>query len=204
MKDKNSSWKNNKNVFKKQLSLNLKELNSISNYPEHWRDFLVILNKTFINTLLDIGCGCGAYYQLIHRHHKNIDYTGLDYSNEAIELAKKTWNYKNFFVRDFWTLNTEYIANYDLIHTSAVFDVMSNGDEALEFLLDLRPKKLIISRMAFTKDNKSSYYETYLAYEELLTYKYYHNIDSFLSICNKYNYKISQFNSNILLYNEQF
>mgnify|MGYP003135524552 CR=1 FL=1 len=84
-----NEWKN-KEVFKSQLKLNEKELD---NYPIHWSEFLYAFNliKPSPKTLLDIGCGVGVYYELCRRHHPEIEYCGVDYSKEAIQLAKNKW-----------------------------------------------------------------------------------------------------------------
>lgn len=196
MTDLNTSWKNS-NIFYKQLHLNLQELSCPSNYPQHWRDFLLIMQDVAGDSIVDIGCGCGAYSQLIEKYFRFVSYTGIDYAEEAISLAKKTWPSHNFFVKDLWTLDENFISSYDIVHTSALFDVMSNGDDALNFLLSLNPKLFIISRIDFTDSN--SYYDTYQAYDELTTCKYYHNKNTFLRTCNKHNYSIKQYNTNILL-----
>lgn len=202
MTDLNISWKDNSDIFHNQLNLNLKELSSVHTYPQHWKDFLLVIQNLEIKNLLDIGCGCGAYYSLIKQYHNHIVYTGIDYSDEAITIAKNQWKYNNFFVKDFWELDENFIRMYDVLHTSALFDVMNNGDEALDFVLGLHPKTLIISRMSLT--NNDSYHETYLAYDKLKTYRYHHNINNFLSLCKKHNYTINKFGTNILLrYNHE-
>jgi len=78
-----NSWKNS-NVFQSQLSLNLKELSSENMYPPHWLSFLGIVNTFQPKTMLDVGCGCGVYYELCKKHF-DIEYTGIDYAKEAIE-----------------------------------------------------------------------------------------------------------------------
>lgn len=197
MTDLNNSWQNNKQVFDLQLKLNLDQLSHKNNYPVHWKDFLNLLENTNIYTLLDIGCGCGAYYKLLKTNYSYIQYTGIDYSDDAISIAKSTWKYNNFFIKDFWSIDSDFISNYDAVHLGAVLDMMTNGDEAMEFLLTLKPRKIILSRMEFTK--KDSYHEKYLAYGTTPTSKYYHNIESFSKICEKYNYKINYYNTVLLL-----
>jgi predicted TPR repeat methyltransferase len=198
MTDLNTSWKDNKNIFQEQLQLNLNELNNENNYPQHWKDFLSIFKHIgTTGKLLDIGCGCGAYYALLAKNVPSIDYNGMDYSENAIDIAKKQWNYSNFFVKDIWDLDKNFVRQYDIIHTSAVFDVMNNGDEALNFILGLDPKLFIISRISFT--DKPSYCQTYKAYNQLDTYRYYHNQSNFINICNNHKYNIYQFNTNLLL-----
>lgn len=197
MTDLNSSWQNNKEVFDLQLKLNLDQLSHKNNYPIHWKDFLNLLENTNIYTLLDIGCGCGAYHKLLKDNYSYIQYTGIDYSDDAIAIAKSTWKYNNFFVKDFWSIDKDYISNYDAIHLGAVLDMMTNGDEAIEFLFTLQPRKIIFSRMEFTK--KNSYYEEYLAYDKVSTSKYRHSIEIFSKLCSTYKYKINYYNTVLLL-----
>jgi trans-aconitate methyltransferase len=191
-----NSWKNNL-VFQKQLKFNLNELISVNNYPQHWIDFIRFIKEIKPKNILDIGCGCGAYYELCKIQFSNIEYTGIDYSKEAIQLAIKNWNYNNFFVKDYQDLNKEYIDKFDLIHLGAVLDVLPNGDEALEFILSLSAKNIIIGRMKVSE--KPSYYETYTAYDEIITYSYSHNLNNFIDLCSKYDYDIYNSNNNYLL-----
>ena len=192
--DNINSWKN-KNVFKKQLDLNIDELSN--NYPKHWSIFIEFINQEKPSSILDIGCGCGSYYELCNREFNKIKYTGIDYSSDAIELAKNKWSYDEFYVKDINELSIDYITNFDIIHLGALLDVLPNGDEVLEHILKLSPKKIIIGRMELT--DKSSYYETYNAYNEIITYKYFHNKDNFIFLCEKYGYISFNINNNFLL-----
>lgn len=191
-----NSWKNDK-VFKKQLELNLKELSNESNYPSHWRAFISLLKENKPKTMLDIGCGCGAYYELCNREISGLKYTGMDYSQEAVDLAIKYWSYTGFIVKDYLHLTKEFISNFDLIHLGALLDVLPNGDEALEFILSLDPKNVLIGRMKLTSD--PSFYETYTAYNEITTYAYHHNRNTFILLCEKYNYKMTNIENNFYL-----
>lgn len=195
-----NSWKNSK-VFEKQLQLNLNELINNNTYPSHWHAFISFIKEIKPKTLLDIGCGCGAFYELCSREFNEIVYTGHDYSKEAIDLAIKKWGYTGFFVKDYLSLTKKEITKFDVIHLGALLDVLPNGDEALEFILSLEPKKVIIGRMKITE--KPSYYETYTAYDEITTYAYYHNKENFLNICNKHGYLIINIDNNFYLYKKQ-
>jgi len=196
MSNVNESWKNS-NVFTKQLALNLLELSSIDKYPPHWISFIKLLNTNKPNSILDIGCGCGAIFELCRYNFKDMKYFGLDYSDNAIILAKKTWGDKNFDVMDYKSLTKEYISDFDLLHLGALLDVLPNGDEALEHILSISPKSVLIARMKITE--KKSYYETYVAYDEITTYAYYHNKQNFLNLCEKYGYHISNIENNFYL-----
>lgn len=188
------SWKN-ENVFKEQLLLNLKELNS---YPQHWRDFISVISScNNISSILDIGCGCGIYYELCKREFPNIIYTGIDYAREAVDLAKTQWQYDRFFQYDFWSLTQEYLSLFDIIHCGALFDVLPNADLALKKLLSLKPKKVIIGRVKTT--TKDSYFIEYTAYNMIKTYAYYHNIKDLDNSCMIYDYQKIQINNTIFL-----
>lgn len=179
-----NSWKNS-NVFDKQLKLNKEELNSVS-YPLHWLSFLELMTKIQPNSILDVGCGCGAYFELCKKELCHVKYTGIDYSQEAIDIAKKTWNHPDFFVMDYSSLTNEFVSKFDVVHMGAVLDVLPNGDEALEHVMSLCPNNILIGRMKLTE--MDSYCVTYTAYESITTYAYHHNINVVLKLAEKYCY----------------
>jgi ubiquinone/menaquinone biosynthesis C-methylase UbiE len=198
MNELNNAWKDNGNIFYQQLSLIEKELKANKeNYPPHWKDFLELITHINCNKFLDIGCGCGVFYGLFKKEKLSYEYTGIDYSNDAISIAKQKWSYPNFFIKDFWDIDNNYIKNFDAVHYGAILDVMSNGDEALDRLLSFDSKNILIGRIHFT--DKESFYDTYDAYGIMKTNKYYHNYTNFINQCNKYQYNIIQTNSSILL-----
>ena len=98
MSDLKSSWKNNKNVAQKQLKLNLNELSSKASYPAHWNSCLHLIKHFGPKKILDLGCGVGTMYQVITEAIPNIDYTGVDFSEESIKLAKETWGHDRRYV----------------------------------------------------------------------------------------------------------
>ena len=191
-----NSWKNNK-VFKKQLELNIKELSNESNYPSHWRAFIIFLKQKNPKSMLDIGCGCGAYYELCNREISGLKYTGMDYSQEAVDLAIKHWVYTGFIVKDYLHLTKEFIGDFDLVHLGALLDVLPNGDEALEFILSLEPRNVLIGRIKLT--DEPSFYEIYTAYDEIKTCAYHHNRSNFILLCEKYGYEIMNIDNNFYL-----
>jgi trans-aconitate methyltransferase len=181
------SWKN-KEVFKDQLELNEKELD---NYPQHWKLFLNAIEELVgmkKATLLDIGCGVGTYKELCRRHTPAIEYTGMDYSQEAIDIAQQKWGEDNWRVGDYQSLTEEDAQNYDILHAGALLDILPNGDEALSFLLGLGFKNIILGRLKFTP--KESTYTEYRAYNKIQTYAYYHNVNSLLATCEDSNYNV--------------
>jgi 2-polyprenyl-3-methyl-5-hydroxy-6-metoxy-1,4-benzoquinol methylase len=191
-----NSWKS-KEVFEKQLELNKKELDK---YPPHWYSFIKLINTLDIKDnfkLLDIGCGVGVYSELCNRHLKNISYTGIDYSEEAILIAKNNWNNgSNFIVKDINDIDYNFLSKYDLIHMGALLDVLPNADDVLDFLLKFSIKYILISRIDIS-DIKNCY--TYKAYDEITTYKYIHSKDNLLKTIYNNKYKILSMDGNNLL-----
>ena len=188
------SWKNKK-VFEKQLELNKFEFNNL--YPQHWFDFLNTIKSLNISNILDVGCGSGVYYKLCQKEIPNINYFGVDYSIDAIEIAKREYSETNFDVKSINDLTEDYLNQFDLIHLGAVLDVLPNGDEVLEQIFNLKPKKLFIGRIKFT-DTPSNYVE-YKAYDEIMTYEYRHNLTNCTNLSKKYNYTIKFESNNVLL-----
>ncbi len=193
------SWKN-KEASVRQLELNKKELSNTNNYPDHWKFFLkfVLDQKDIIKSVLDIGCGVGAYYKLCLDNNLGVKYTGIDYSASAIEMAKNHWKYDQFFEMDLWDLTSDYLKQFDLIHLGALLDVLPNGDEALEFLLSLNAERILISRMLIGKT--PSEYTTYTAYDIIPTYSYKHNQKNLIILFEKYNYEFDFLKNNVFLY----
>tara|TARA_R100001143_G_C3292919_1_gene102047 strand:+ start:42 stop:644 length:603 start_codon:yes stop_codon:yes gene_type:complete len=191
-----NAWRDSDTIFHKQLKLNLKEISSVENYPQHWHVFIDYINNFNPRSILDIGCGCGTYYELC-RKHLNIKYTGIDYSKYAVQLAKETWDCDSFMVKDYTELTYDYIQKFDLVHAGAMFDVLPNGDEALEFVMSLKPRALLIGRMKLT--DKDSYYNTYTAYDSITTCEFYHNKNHLLDLCLTYNYDVYQVLNNFYL-----
>jgi len=191
MDDFKNAWKK-KSVFDKQLLLNKKELDN--SYPEHWQFFLSAIEQLNLNntptTLRDIGCGCGAYSELISRHHPYICYIGYDYSEEAIHLARQTWPKASFETLDYKEFTPLNFENGEIMHASGLHNILPNGDECMDFLLSLNPKCAIFERLLLT--DKQSYCETYLAYDEITTYYFFHNRDSLFNMFKKYQYEITE------------
>lgn len=186
-----NSWKN-RAVFDKQLALNLKQLGE-SPYPEHWEAFL----KAFSlikgpKTLVDVGCGCGTFSELLKRHYPNIDYIGYDYSSEAIALAKSIWNHGIFEVKNYLDLTPEDFKRGEILHACSLHNVMPDGDDCMDFLLNLKAKYLILGKILTTPGQ--SFFKTYTAYDEITTYMFFHSRDELFNKMHNSGYEITEIN----------
>ena len=190
-----NSWKS-EDVFRQQLEFNLKEIDGA--YPEHWNSFIRCVEGDCgdIKSVLDIGCGSGAMIKVCSDHFPNIRYTGMDYSPEAIELAKKAWggDDSSWIVGDCRDMSSDFIQSFDLVYSSALFDVLPDGDAVLNYVLQLSPKLCYFSRVSTTV--RKSYYDIYNAYG-IETYRYYHNLDNLKRIIKENGFVVSSWEDSV-------
>lgn len=182
------SWKN-KSVFKDQLALNEKEL---SNYPPHWKYFLNAMQHVANQSnsyILDVGCGAGVYHELCKIHFPEVKYTGMDYSQEAIDVAKEKWGGDLWRVGSYEELSPADADMFDILHAGAMLDVLPNGDEALQFLLTLGFKNIILGRVKLTSEKSN--FSVYEAYDKIQTYAYRHNAENLSKMIKAANYSIA-------------
>ena len=191
-----NAWKHT-SIFDEQLQCNLSQLESTETYPEHWNVSLDIIAEQKPNSLLDIGCGCGAFSEVCHRHFPSMKYCGCDYSSAAIDLANETWKNRCFFEKDIMDMTTEDVSPFDMVYTSALFDVSPIGDELLEHLLSIRPQTILLSRIKIV--DVPSFYRRYTAYSGLETCAFYHNSQNLVDMFDKHNYTYICKNDHILL-----
>ncbi len=196
MVDHKDSWKNEE-VFLEQLKLNKDQL---SNYPAHWTSFLKCIEhiKKRPIKLLDIGCGCGVYKKICDLNfHDSVKYMGIDYSEQAISIAKQEWGNESFKCIDLFNITSEFISSYDVLHLGALLDVMEDGEQAMKFILSFNIPHVILGRVDVHTGQSSS--STYMAYDKIITYKFKHNANSFMQIIDEMNYKIALRDSDTFL-----
>lgn len=180
--------------FNQQLELNKRQLNE--GYPDHWNT-LVRFVKNIVKTdsdkiwkILDLGCGCGATCQLLYENFQsyNVLYTGLDISEQAIELAKKNFPVGDFLVQDFNEGTGVNINKFDIVLQSAFVEVNNNGLELFQDILSYGVPWVISQRMRLT--NGPSRIETHGAYN-IESPICYHNKDVILDLIWTFNYHIN-------------
>jgi trans-aconitate methyltransferase len=149
---------------------------------------LVKTSTTIPTSILDVACGCGTYFNLCKDNFPFLEYTGYDYSQNAVEVAKEKWGHDKFFVNDYRDLTTEKVREYDILHACSLHNVLPDGDEAMKFFLELSPKYMILGKVLTT--HEQSNYDIYDAYGKIKTYMFKHNINTLESMFKDYNYTV--------------
>lgn len=75
-------------------------------------------------SVLDIGCGAGAFYSLLTDNDLSVRYKGVDASAAQVKRATKLYG-ERFEVMDASLLSASEISSYDAIHVYSVFPFMS-------------------------------------------------------------------------------
>jgi SAM-dependent methyltransferase len=107
--------------------------------------------KSMSYSLLDVGCGVGAYAALVNRFFPAIRYAGCDVSSHMIELAIQHFGMLgHFFVCDALGLDRE--GSPDIILASSLIEVCPNWRNVLRHLCSLQSKFLILNRVRLWND----------------------------------------------------
>ena len=173
--------------FDNQLSYNKKELND--NYPPHWKHLLndidFIRQRETMTTFRDLGCGTGAVCELMRKHFPDMKYIGYDISDYAISLAKEHWSSGEFRVMDCNIMDNFLVPRKgEVLHMSALLDVLRNGDEVLEKVCSLGFDYVLIHRVKFTNGDS-------VLVENgggMVEPQYYHNYSNFGEVVDKNGY----------------
>jgi SAM-dependent methyltransferase len=100
--------------------------------------------------LLDVGCGAGAYADLLDRYFPNrFEYTGADYSEEILAVARRRAPSHSFERLD--VLADGVPAGYDIVLASALIDVIADWEPALDCLLVSDARYVLLHRQRITE-----------------------------------------------------
>ena len=131
------SW--NEKSGKEQVEWYDKMHNSCT--PMH-DNFISFLEKNFFKTVLEIGCGTGYYPIKLSNLFEGKEYTGLDFSETAIENCKLNSKF-DFIANDF--LKYEFNREFDLIFSHAVIDHVYDIEKFIEKITKLSTKYAYIT-----------------------------------------------------------
>ncbi len=110
------------------------------------RDFPLAERAAF----LDFGCGVGQYSELLERYFpRRFDYTGCDYSQEMITVARARWPGRTFVVNDVFDNKLD-LDDFDIVFASALVDVLPEYERALDILLGSASPYVVLHRQRIT------------------------------------------------------
>ena len=96
--------------------------------------------------LLDVGCGVGHYSELVDRWYDGaVDYTGVDVSDEMVEVAASTWPGRRFERGDVLAGRLD-DDGYDVLLAGALVDVLREWRPALDAVLGSAAPYVILHR----------------------------------------------------------
>jgi SAM-dependent methyltransferase len=99
------------------------------------------------NTILDIGCTSGYYYEIINFFYPNkFKYNGCDYNPESVKLATQYYPEINFFVDDLTNLSSN-DDEYDITFLSGVIEHVPEYVKGLNELCRITKKYIVLHRI---------------------------------------------------------
>ena len=130
-------------------------------------------------SILDIGCGYGAYFNVLKENYSNFEYTGFDISKEMIESAKSLHTAEDAN----WIMNLEKGVKYDYVVSSGIFNVRL--EETKESWLDFVDSQLQIHDQYSTKGFSCNFLTSYSDSHKMRDYLHYEEPFRVFDICKK-------------------
>ena len=96
-------------------------------------NFKKFLTEKSLSTVLEVGCGAGYYPRNLKELFTNMEYTGTDISETAIEFCKSKSPF-NFICTDFLKNNLN--KKFDLVFSHALIDHVYDVDLFIEKIVD--------------------------------------------------------------------
>ena len=81
--------------------------------------------------VLDVGCASGGFFNIMKSFEPHIEYTGIDLSDTAVELATERYPEAKFMVTTGFGLPFQ-DNDFDIVHCTSVFNNEPNYQEMLE------------------------------------------------------------------------
>ena len=104
---------------------------SESAFVEIWSKVVSLIKKHQLTSILDFGCGPGQFAEYLNLNITKVQYTGLDFSSEAIKKAKIKNPSNNFYQASLPSKDYFQYASFDLIICIEVLEHIENDFEVL-------------------------------------------------------------------------
>jgi ubiquinone/menaquinone biosynthesis C-methylase UbiE len=107
------------------------------------------------DTVLDIGCAQGGLFKILKKKFSNIDYTGLDFNKEMINLAKKKIDKKNFFLFKGKNYYSFFKKRFDVVIIFGILHLNTNWKSILINAYKVAKKKVLFD-LRFASNQNSN------------------------------------------------
>jgi len=156
----------------------------------------LLLKKKFKSdsyfNFLDFGGDKIDFYLDICKEFKNINYflINLPETNKIIKTIKNKYNYENLTILN--NLNEIKKKKYDFVYFGSTLQYLDNYNDLLLDILPISKKYVMISATNFFNNNDSlpNIVVKQLNFLPKLFYLYFINLDIFLNLFKKYNFKV--------------
>lgn len=139
-------------------------INHRNKYSELYESEKYFITQEFIaniKSVLDVGCSVGGMYNVFREFNKNIIYTGLDVSENAILKAKEI--YKNSNINFYFYNGLDDFPlkknQYDLVFCSGVMHLIDNYKNILKQMIERSEKYVLVDfRLTTNKSYTGKFY----------------------------------------------
>ena len=107
------------------------------------------------DTVLDIGCAQGGLFKILKKKFSNIDYTGLDFNKEMINLAKKKIDKKNFFLFKGKNYYSFFKKKFDVVIIFGILHLNPNWKSILINAYKVTKKRVLFDLRFATNQNST-------------------------------------------------
>lgn len=94
-------------------------------------------------TVLDVGCASGGFFNIMRTFEPNIEYTGIDLSEKALELARERYPEAKFVLTEGFDLPFE-DNSFDIVHCTSVFNNEPNYQGMLKEMYRVSNRFVVI------------------------------------------------------------
>lgn len=136
-KTKEASNKYYDAVYKNSEKYRISAENTV--YVEMWEKIIKIITQNRYKSILDFGCGPGQFAEFIKRKIPEINYTGIDFSAEAIKIAKKKNPTCNFVKSKIPIYNLNSKFHFDVIICTEFLEHVDIDREILDHIPENSP-----------------------------------------------------------------
>jgi len=134
----------NQDIFYSDRWINWDEMKKNGPTARHTRRIILnLLRKIKFKSVLDVSCGGGHLLNEIQKKFSNVDLYGTEFIDFAVDMNKNRYRNIEFYKLDISSTSLD--NNYDLVLLIDVLEHIENDDKALNNLIKMTRKYLLIS-----------------------------------------------------------